>query len=453
MAIAAETTTTEMTAMEEATVAVEMIPIDRIHAASNVRSGKLPNVEGLAVSIRRHGVLTAITLDRREDGDFDLVAGFRRLAAARLAGLTGIPAVIRERRDEADRLRRQLAENIEREGLRDLDQAAAMQQLLELGVEAEAVAETVHTTADNVRAWADLLKLPRKVRRLIDTGRLTAAETHPLVRLLDDKEAMRAALERIDAGWDVERAVRDTIRERGRKLAAARAKLDAEGCAVIDAPQFNSFASTSRTRKLGTGYSDVHVPIREHAKMPCHAAFISSYDATVVYVCTDRRRHAGIEGSGVPDLKGERAAKRAAKKALREAHAARFASVGDAVRNHAISRDVAVAHVLRWVIHEADPADHEAAVALLDLPVPEGGGFDRERDALLAHAASGDEALADVALALAVARGERALTTDRFDWRRPTVAEYATLIRATGIHEFTPAEEERIAQRGPTRRE
>jgi hypothetical protein len=52
--------------------------------------------------------------------------------------------------------------------LHDLDQAAAMQQLLDLGVEPEDVAETVHTTPENVRAWADLLRLPRKVRRLIE---------------------------------------------------------------------------------------------------------------------------------------------------------------------------------------------------------------------------------------------------------------------------------------------
>ena len=62
--------------------------------------GKLPNIPSLAESIRREGVLTAITVDRRDDGDFDLVAGFRRVAASRLAGLTSIPAVIRDRTGE-----------------------------------------------------------------------------------------------------------------------------------------------------------------------------------------------------------------------------------------------------------------------------------------------------------------------------------------------------------------
>jgi hypothetical protein len=76
-------TTTETTATAEAafTVAADMIAVERIHAAANVRSGTLPNIPSLAESIRREGVLTAITVDRRDDGDYELVAGFRRLAA------------------------------------------------------------------------------------------------------------------------------------------------------------------------------------------------------------------------------------------------------------------------------------------------------------------------------------------------------------------------------------
>lgn len=68
----ATATITDTTARSEApfTVAAEMIAVDRIHAASNVRSGKLPNIPSLAESIRREGVLTAITVDRRDDGDY-----------------------------------------------------------------------------------------------------------------------------------------------------------------------------------------------------------------------------------------------------------------------------------------------------------------------------------------------------------------------------------------------
>lgn len=445
-------TTTETTATAGFTVAAEMIAVEHIHAAANVRSGKLPNIPSLAESIRREGVLTAVTVDRRDDGDFDLVAGFRRVAASRLAGLTSIPAVIRDRTGEAERLRRCLAENIEREGLRDLDQAAAMQQLLDLGVEAEAVAETVHTTPDNVRAWADLLKLPRKVRGLIEKGRMTASDAYPLVSLLDDREAMTSALKRVDDGWDVERAVRDTTRERERErvVAATREKLDAEGCRVIDAPQYSYFPATSKTQKLGKGHGEVQVAVRAHATMSCHAAFISHHGDTV-HVCLDRNQHAGAEGSGVPNLKAERAAKRTAKKALRQAHAIRFQALCDAVRSHAFGHDEAIAYLLRLSIDDAQPSDHATAASLLDVTVPEGHRMHGEREALLTHAATGPDALLDVALAVAIARGERALTSERFDWRRTMVAEHANLIRSTGIHKFTTAEMAVIAQRGPSR--
>ncbi len=82
-------------------ITTEMIPLERIRADRNIRT-KLSDVEGLAKSIRRHGVLTAVLVARREDGDFDLVAGFRRHAAAAVAGLAGDtrhrPGAVRRRR-------------------------------------------------------------------------------------------------------------------------------------------------------------------------------------------------------------------------------------------------------------------------------------------------------------------------------------------------------------------
>ena len=107
---------------------------------------------------------------------------------------------------------------------------------------------------------------------------MAASDAYPLVSLLDDTAAMTAALQRVDDGWDVDRAVHDATRERERMraIAAAREKLNAGGCRVIDAPQYGYFSSTSKTRKLGTGYGDVQVPLRQHATMPCHAAYQTS---------------------------------------------------------------------------------------------------------------------------------------------------------------------------------
>ena len=91
------------------------------------------------------------------------------------------------------------------------------------------------------------------------------------------------------------------------------------------------------------------------------------------------------------------------------------------------------------------------ASALLDLPVGESRSAFPARDALIAHAASGLDAALDAALALAIARGERALTTDSFRWRREMVSAHARPIRTTGIHRLTAVEEEVITERGLSR--
>jgi ParB/RepB/Spo0J family partition protein len=430
-------------------LAAAMIPLAQVHEGSNVRR-TLPDVAGLAASIKRHGMLSAVTVNRRDDGEYDLVAGFRRVAAAKQAGLDTIPAIIRDDAGQAERMRQQLAENVERDGLTDLDQAAVIQQLLDIDVSLEEIAETVHTTPSNVQAWADLVRLPRKVRTLIDKGRIRAADAYPLVGLLDDAKGMRAALDRIDSGWTPDRAVHDVRREREQEeaLAAAHEKLERDGTKLIDPPQWGSFSPTSKTGRLGKGHAEIHIAVRAHASLPCHAAYISPYEG-IVYVCTNRQAHAGVDGSGVPDLKAERAAQRAQRTLLREANVLRFGVLRDAVRNQVIPTDTAVTYALRLSIDAADHRDLVTAVAMLDLTIPEGDSYRPERDLLLAHADSRERALLDVALALAVACGERSLTSERFDWRRTTVAEHVRFIEATGLHQLSDVEVARIKERAP----
>ena len=85
-------------------------------------------LEALAASIKRHGVLQPIVVSRRADG-YELVAGHRRVLAARLAGKTGIPAVVRD--DVSDRLELALIENLQRSDLNPLEEARAYRLLME----------------------------------------------------------------------------------------------------------------------------------------------------------------------------------------------------------------------------------------------------------------------------------------------------------------------------------
>ena len=151
----------------------------------------------------------------------------------------------------------------------------------------------------------------------------------------------------------------------------------------------------------------------------------------------------------MPDLKAERATKRAEKKLLREAHATRFRAVGEALRNHAFTHDEAVAHVLTLWVSEAKPAVCEVAAELLGQVVAKDGGIRAAEEALTARAAGGEGCLVDVALAIALAAGEHGLTTERFDYSSEAVAAHMRFLEETGIHPLTEIERAAVRTRLP----
>jgi ParB family chromosome partitioning protein len=164
----------------------------------------------LARSIREVGVLQPLVV-RRQNGAFELVAGERRLRAARLAGLATVPAVVREG-DDTESLREALIENIHREDLGPLELAAAFQELLEeLGVTQETVAERLGCSRAHVANTIRLLSLPAAVQQLLAEDRIQAGHARALLGLPDDEArtalAVRAAAEALSV-----RAVEDLVR-------------------------------------------------------------------------------------------------------------------------------------------------------------------------------------------------------------------------------------------------
>jgi ParB family chromosome partitioning protein len=164
----------------------------------------------LARSIREVGVLQPIVV-RRRDGGYELVAGERRLRAAKLAGLATIPAVIREG-DDTESLREALIENIHREDLSPLELAAAFQALLEdLGATQEIVAERLGYSRAHVANTIRLLSLPGDVQRLLADGRIQAGHARALLGLPDDEAKSMIALRVAAEGLSV-RQVEDLVR-------------------------------------------------------------------------------------------------------------------------------------------------------------------------------------------------------------------------------------------------
>lgn len=167
-------------------------------------------LSGLARSIMEVGVLQPLVV-RRHEGGFELVAGERRLRAAKMAGLATVPVVIRQG-DDTESLREALIENIHRADLAPLELAAAFQELLEeLGVTQETVAERLGCSRAHVANTVRLLSLPSDVQELLARGRIQAGHARALLGLPDDGAksalALRAAAERLSV-----RQVEDLVR-------------------------------------------------------------------------------------------------------------------------------------------------------------------------------------------------------------------------------------------------
>jgi ParB/RepB/Spo0J family partition protein len=430
-----------------ATAQVAVIPLADIRRGGNVRQ-ELGDIASLAESIRQHGVLTAVLVERRQDGAFELVAGFRRVAAAEVAGLEHIPAVVRDPVAGVQRVSDQLAENEDRCALTELDVAGAMQQMLDLGASTDDVAQRFATSTDTIDRWRAVLALPAPLLTLVREGAVEVSHITDLGEMSDDEDFVAAVVAEVRAGTGLRWAVFRVRQQRALAAAAAasQSKLEKEGCPIVAAPRYDTVTGNSRMQRLGDG---VKVSLRQHRRQPCHAAFITSR-GEVAYVCTDRSRHAGEAGSGVLDLKAERAAKRAVVKELRDALPVRAAALKAAIANGAIGTEEATRHIATTALWDARLEELEDACGLLDLTIPEGGwGMSRPLGVLLEHAGGDLGRLTTVVLAVELARGERHLATQPSRTTDPHVANFhGALLDSTGIHQLSDAERTLIAERG-----
>ena len=154
-------------------------------------------LEELAGSIRRHGVLCPLSVRRRGDG-YELVAGERRLRAARLAGLERVPCLVLDVDAEQSGLLA-LVENLQRQDLDFLEQARGIASLIErYGLTQEECAQQLGKSQSAIANKLRLLKLPEDVLEKLRAAELTERHGRALLRLPDD-DARRKALDHIIA--------------------------------------------------------------------------------------------------------------------------------------------------------------------------------------------------------------------------------------------------------------
>jgi ParB family chromosome partitioning protein len=174
---------------------VPEIPLDRIARNPHQPRNRFDEAETaeLATSIELHGVLQPIVVRATADGGYELIAGERRLRAARIAGLTHIPAVVRESAD-GEQLELALVENVQRQDLNAIEEAAAYRELIDrFALSHEDVARKVGKSRVAISNALRLLDLTAETRDAIADGRISEGHGRALAALTVP-ELQRAAL-------------------------------------------------------------------------------------------------------------------------------------------------------------------------------------------------------------------------------------------------------------------
>src|SRR3954471_1100638 len=181
------------------------VPLDLVRP--NPRQPRRAFDEGaladLAESVRSRGVLQPVVVRPLAGGEYELVAGERRLRAAEIAGLEAIPAVVRET-DDWERLDLALAENMAREDLNPVEEARACATLVEdLGLTKGEVGRRVGRSRVAISNLIRLLDLPEEALELIEAGQLSEGHGRAILMCKDHAARRRLALAARDAGWSV----------------------------------------------------------------------------------------------------------------------------------------------------------------------------------------------------------------------------------------------------------
>ena len=191
------------------------VPIDSIspnplQPRSHMDEGELAE---LAASIREHGLIQPLVVNRVDENNYTLIAGERRWRAAKIAGLGQVPVVVKDATPQ-DMLELALIENIQRADLNALEEATAYQHLIvDFGLTQEEVARRVGKSRPTVANLVRLLKLPDNIQAAILDGRISGAHARALLPLPTPKAQTAVMNSIIKLGWNV-RQVEATVEKR-----------------------------------------------------------------------------------------------------------------------------------------------------------------------------------------------------------------------------------------------
>jgi ParB family chromosome partitioning protein len=203
-------------------VAVDHVEPNRLQPRKHFDEEALAS---LTASVQELGVLQPILVRAGDGGRYELIAGERRWRAAKRAGMVSIPAIVKETTDTLS-LEQALVENLHRQDLNPLEEAAAYQQLIEdFQLTHDDLAKRMGKSRAAITNTLRLFQLPPSVQRMVADGQLQAGHARALLgtpdRTFQEALAKRAIAEAMSV-----RAVEDAVRERVNQRQDAEAKDD-----------------------------------------------------------------------------------------------------------------------------------------------------------------------------------------------------------------------------------
>ncbi len=177
-------------------------------------------LEGLAESLKRHGMMQPILATPQVGGGYQILAGERRWRAAKIAGFTQVPIFVRAANPtESERLELALIENIQREDLNPIERALACRRLLdEYSLTQEQVASRLGQERSTIGNLVRLLELPDEIQAYVSRGTLTSGHARALLRYEGETAQVKAAKRVIKEGWTVrelEKEAAEAVEEAG----------------------------------------------------------------------------------------------------------------------------------------------------------------------------------------------------------------------------------------------
>jgi ParB family chromosome partitioning protein len=212
-------------------------------------------LEGLAESIKQHGVIQPLVVTPHGAGKYSIVAGERRWRAAQIARLEKVPAIVRTTK-ELERLEIAIVENVQRVDLSPLEQAISIERLhQQFNMKYDAIAKRLGKAASTVNNIVRLLQLPDKAREALKAAKISEGHARAILALKDSPQHQEELLANLlRHGWSVRQAEQyvTSVKEGFKEKTATKARMDTETPATkLLSKRLNAPVHIRRTAKGG----------------------------------------------------------------------------------------------------------------------------------------------------------------------------------------------------------